>query len=174
MLIFSLRFPLKVPSTKKLIQARTIYVNKDSSNIGFPYLNCLGEAQWKITLKRKSDKCKFSISIFVQFETFPSLSLCSTSQEGREGASVVFPQLFKSVPENLFLQQTPLPPTTKDTFFVTNGNPWKGWPRNGANLRPLELVPFGGNYDGGMILSNWETMTQSTPYSLGRQSGKSE
>ena len=26
----------------------------------------------------------------------------------------------------------------------------------------LELVPFGGNYDGGMILSNWETMTQST------------
>ena len=35
-----------------LIQARfgvswTIYVNVDSPNLGFPYFNFLGEAQWK-------------------------------------------------------------------------------------------------------------------------------
>ena len=41
--------PLKVPSTKKLIQARlgvsrTIYVNVDSPNLGFTYFNFLGGA----------------------------------------------------------------------------------------------------------------------------------
>ena len=49
---FSLGLPLKFLSTEKLISAgldvsRTIYVNVDSSNLGFPYLNFLGEAQWK-------------------------------------------------------------------------------------------------------------------------------
>ena len=51
---FTLGLPLKVPSTKKLIQARlgvsgTIYVNVDSPNLGFPYFNFLGEAQCKKT-----------------------------------------------------------------------------------------------------------------------------
>ena len=27
--------------------SRTIYVNVDSPNLGFPYFNFLGEAQWK-------------------------------------------------------------------------------------------------------------------------------
>ena len=50
---FTLGLPLKVPSTKKLIWARlgvsrTIYVNVDSPDLGFPYFNFLGEAQCKI------------------------------------------------------------------------------------------------------------------------------
>ena len=44
--IFFTGTPLKVPSTEKLIQAclgvsRTIYVNVDSPNLGFPYFNFL-------------------------------------------------------------------------------------------------------------------------------------
>ena len=51
---FTLGLPLKVHSTNKLILARlgvsrTIYVNIDSPNLGFPYFNFLGEAQFKIT-----------------------------------------------------------------------------------------------------------------------------
>ena len=49
---FSLVPPLKVPSTKKLIQARLgvsrpIYVNIDTPNLGFPYFNFLGGYQLK-------------------------------------------------------------------------------------------------------------------------------
>ena len=49
--LFTLGLPLKVQSTKTLILARlgcvsrTIYVNVDSPNLGFPYFNFLGEAQ---------------------------------------------------------------------------------------------------------------------------------
>ena len=47
---FSLGLPVKCPSTEKIIQARlgvsrTIYVNVDLPNLGFPYFNFLGEAQ---------------------------------------------------------------------------------------------------------------------------------
>ena len=50
--LFTLGLPLKVLSTEKLILARlgvsrTIYVNVHSPNLGFPYFNFLGEAQWK-------------------------------------------------------------------------------------------------------------------------------
>ena len=50
--VFLTGTPLKVPSTKKLIQARlgvsrTIYVNVDSPDPGFPYFNFLGGYQWK-------------------------------------------------------------------------------------------------------------------------------
>ena len=43
---FSLGLPLKVLSTEKFIKARlgvsrTIYVNVDSPNLGFPYFNFL-------------------------------------------------------------------------------------------------------------------------------------
>ena len=49
---FSLVPPLKIKSTKKFIQARlgvsrTIYVNVDSPNLGFPYFYFLGGYQWK-------------------------------------------------------------------------------------------------------------------------------
>ena len=49
---FKLGLSLKIQSTKKLIYAglgvsRTIYVNVDSPNLGFPYFNILGEAQCK-------------------------------------------------------------------------------------------------------------------------------
>ena len=48
----SLGLPLKVLSTEKLIWARlgvsrTIYVNVDSPNLGFPYFNFSGEALCK-------------------------------------------------------------------------------------------------------------------------------
>ena len=51
---FTLGLPLKVHSTNKLILARlgvsrTIYVNVDSPNLGFPYFNFLGETQCKKT-----------------------------------------------------------------------------------------------------------------------------
>ena len=51
-MFFSLGLPLKSVSTEKLIKARlgvsrTIYVNVDSPNLGFPYFNFLGEAQCK-------------------------------------------------------------------------------------------------------------------------------
>ena len=56
---FSLGLPLKVPSTEKFFSARlcvsrTIYVNVDSPNLGFPYFNFLGEAQWKQARKPRS------------------------------------------------------------------------------------------------------------------------
>ena len=50
--VFSLVLPLKILSTKKLIQARLgvsrpIYVNVYSPNLGFPYFNFLGGYQWE-------------------------------------------------------------------------------------------------------------------------------
>ena len=53
--LFSLVPPLKGLSTEKLIWARlgvsrTIYVNVDSPNLGFPYFNFLGGTSEKITL----------------------------------------------------------------------------------------------------------------------------
>ena len=65
---FTLGLPLKVPSTNKLIYARlgvsrTTYVNVDSPNLGFPYLNFLGGYQLK-----KHPVCFFSsISFFFYF-----------------------------------------------------------------------------------------------------------
>ena len=55
MFFFSLGLPLKFLSTEKLIWARlgvsrTIYVNVDSPNLGFPYFNFLGGTSEKITL----------------------------------------------------------------------------------------------------------------------------
>ena len=52
---FTLGLPLKVWSTKKIIRlwlgvSRTIYVNVETPNIGFPYFKFLGEAQCKKTL----------------------------------------------------------------------------------------------------------------------------
>ena len=57
---FSLVPPLKVQNTEKLVWARlgvswTIYVNVDSPNLGFPYLNFLGEAQCKQARKSSED-----------------------------------------------------------------------------------------------------------------------
>ena len=52
MVFFSLVPPQTVPSSKKLILARLgvsrpIYVNVDSPNLGFPYLDFLGGYRWK-------------------------------------------------------------------------------------------------------------------------------
>ena len=49
-IVQSVLLPLKVCSTEKLILARlgvsrTIYVNVDSPNLGFPYFKFLGEYQ---------------------------------------------------------------------------------------------------------------------------------
>ena len=58
MFFSSLVPPEKVPSTEKLIWARlgvsrTIYVNVDSPNLGFPYLNPVsGALAWKIELEK--------------------------------------------------------------------------------------------------------------------------
>ena len=59
---FYLALPQQVPSTEKLINARlgvsrTMYVNVDSPNIGFPYFNFVGEAQWKKSPCIKGVKC---------------------------------------------------------------------------------------------------------------------
>ena len=69
-------------STKKLILARlgvswTIYVNVDSPNLGFPYLNFLGEAQCKKTpciCRCMPNILYLVVADFMRYNTLTSIS----------------------------------------------------------------------------------------------------
>ena len=65
---FSLGLPQKFQVQKswsRLVVSRTIYVNVDSPNLGFPYFNFLGEAQWEKN------------TLYNQFDTWAQIVQCS-------------------------------------------------------------------------------------------------